>query len=133
MPKNQTTELLGFVAKLTDSTYQSFEDGDFNVREDFKNYIDDVLSIQEAVDGADKIKGENISMTVQEIEQMRKDLVALMPNVPENERHDIALGISGMLAWFRIGWRRGAKEAENSLIKKIERKGIDISHLDVGV
>ena len=107
MANKETKEFLTIPSKFIDSTYKSLEDGNFKFLEDFGNYVDDLLAIQPGVQGINLVDDENATMTIAEANELKVAMSSQMPNVPENDRFDLTEGMSGLLAFFRIGWRKG--------------------------
>ena len=115
----ETKEFVVLPAKITDSIYASMADGNFHLLKDLPNFFDDFMAAPTAINGFDKIKQENIDMSIEEREGVRKTFGQNMPNVPESDRYDLESGLNGILSFVRFAWRKGyeagKKEAETNL------------------
>jgi len=107
MAKKETSEFMAIPAKLIDSTYKSLEDGNFSALKDVSHYIDDFIALPAGIEGINKIKEENATMTIEERKELRQDIYNQMPNIPELDRIDISDGLHGVLALVRIAFRKG--------------------------
>lgn len=114
---NQNTiNVLQFPAKLTDSVFASIADGKFNMLTDFANFIDDIGALKPAIDSIKEVKNENVEMSIEARKELGPAIESQMPNVPADDRYDIADAMTGILSAVRIGWRKGAK-AERAAIR----------------
>lgn len=129
----ETNELLTVPAKFVDSTYQALADGKFDPLTDFTKYIDDILAIQSGVEGINKVKEENATMSIEDRDGVLKNLSSNMPSVPETDRYDISAGIHGLLSIFRIGWRKGHEkglaEGQEQLVAKLKSDKVQVNDL----
>lgn len=119
MANKETREALRIPAKLTDSVYKSLEDGKFNLQ-DVANFIDDIGVFQPGIDGFSLINDENATMPIQERDQLRQSMIDDMPNVPEDDRYDLTDGITGLLSFARIGWRKGYERGRAAAIAEMK-------------
>ena len=105
-----TEKVLRVPAKLIDSTVQSLADGKFDGLREFPNYIDDLISISDGADGIKQIADESVGMSREAKYGVAPAMENEMPNVPAEDREDIALGLSGLASIARIFFRRGRKQ-----------------------
>lgn len=129
MANKETKEGLRIPAKLIDSIYASTADGSFNLLQDFANFIDDIGAIQPGIEGLRLIDEENATMPIQEREELRQSMMDDMPNVNIDDRYDITDGITGILSFFRIGWRKGFERGQEDLKAKLKSGEISVSDL----
>lgn len=124
----ETREGLRIPAKVIDSIYQSTEDGKINLQ-DVGNFIDDIAVFQPGIDGLSLINDENATMPIEAREELRQSMMNDMPNVPEDERYDITDGITGILSFFRLAWRKGYNKGRESLIADLKSGAVKVSDL----
>lgn len=129
MANQQTKEFAPLVPMFIDSTYKSLEDKNFNFFKDFTNYVDDFIAIQPGIEGFSEIDNENATMSIEERDEIEAVIYASMPNVPETDRYDITKAISGVLAGFRLGWRKGQERGTRNLIKDLKEGKVSIVEL----
>lgn len=129
MANKQSKEFLSIPGKFINGTYRSLEDGSFDPLTDFPNYIEGLLALQPGIQGINEMRGENATMTIAEREDLRASLEGDMAAVPADDRYDLASGITGLLSWFRLGWRSGANRARQELIEDLKSGVVSIEDL----
>lgn len=122
----KTKDVLTLPAKLTDSVFASLKDGNFNALTDFGNFIDDISAIKPAIDGAKGLKDENAIMSIDARKELGPAIEAQMPNVPADDRYDIADAMTGILSAIRIGWRKGAKAERAKLREELKSGSLSV-------
>jgi hypothetical protein len=125
----ETKELNAIPARFINGFYRSMEDGDFDFLTDYVNFLGTVTAIQPGISGASKIKEENIGMSIEDRNDLLDSLDREMPDVPPEDRYDIAHGLHGTLAWVRLAWRKGAQKGAEDLKEQIRNGEVSIEEI----
>lgn len=113
----ETAEALTPIVKVIDSIYQSTNDGTpFNLGQDYPNFIDDLLSIQPAIDGLNQVDEESITQTEEDRNQIKAVLRSNMPNVPAPQSYLVVDIIMGLHAGASLAWRRGFNAGQDHIL-----------------
>ena len=127
---NQETKELGRIpSTLINGIYKATEDGDFDLLTDYQHFIGTLTSIQPGIKGIKAVKQENVEMTIEERDDFKDSLSAGMPDVPASDRYDLAAGMAGIFAIFRLAWRKGAENAEEALKDKIRNGEVTLEEI----
>lgn len=114
----ETAELLTPMAKVVDSVFQSTAGGQkFDFREHYPNFIDDLLTLQPAIQGADQVDEEALTQTPEDRQNIRAVLKGQMPNVPETQKELYVDSIMGVHAITSLFWRRGFNAGQDHIIQ----------------
>jgi len=103
----ETIEVLIIPAKVIDSTFASKADGEFDLREDFANYLDDIIALQPALQDARLLDDEAVTQDTEDRKTLKGAIVAAMPNVPQPKRDLYADAIMGAHAGLSLIWLSG--------------------------
>lgn len=119
----ETTEFAVLPAKLINSVYKSLEDGKFTAGSDLVHFFDDLVAIQPAISGIEKVDDEGATMTNEQKDEVKEAILKELTSPSETDAYDLAEGMGGILAIARLFWRRGYNaavenaEAGNNIVK----------------
>ena len=114
----ETAELLTPFVKVVDSVFQSTNDETpFEFNKDYPNFIDDLLTLQPAIQGADQVDEESLTQTPEDRQNIRTALKGQMPNVPETQKELYVDAVMGMHAITSLFWRRGFNAGQDHIIQ----------------
>lgn len=108
------------IVKIIDSTYEATADGEFNGFADFQKYVDDLFTIQPAVESFKEFRKKNGEATPSEREAVKEALRGQMPNVPDRDKYLINEILSGVTSTFALGYKRGKED----LLARLEQTGM---------
>lgn len=117
MPLKESTELLTIPVKVVNSFYQSLEDGSFDLSQDWGNFLDDIIALQPGLSGFKLIGGEAGTQTPDDRANMRKSLIAQMPNVPGLEAELWGDTVMGLHAVYSLIFARGFEAGQQHILQ----------------
>lgn len=105
------------------SAYQSFADGKFDFQDVVQYWIDDIGRWQQGIEGFNP--GEEVrEASNEQMQELKSQALAQMPNVPDDDRFDIAALTSGLWSGYRLVARKAFKKGEEEAIRKLAEKGV---------
>lgn len=113
-----TVNVAKLPVKILDSIFQATADGNWDGLSEIPFFIDDISAIQPALDGFAGIGEESRIMDANSRRQIPAQVEGEMPNVPENLRVDLAQGLAGLFAIYRLGFARG----QGDTVEKVKNK-----------
>lgn len=116
MAKKETTDLAVLFAKVINSVVQAAADGKFQPLSDLQYFIDDLLAVSPAVEGAELFGEEAATMTDQEKAEIHATVKGELTALSAPDQTDLAdflIGNYGVARFFyRRGYNAGLKAAQ---------------------
>lgn len=112
----ETKDLAVLFAKVINSIVQAAADGKFSPLQDVQYFIDDLLAIQPAIEGAQLFGEEAATMTDEQKKEVRGVIEGELSALAPSDRTDLAdflIGNYGVARFFyRRGYNKGMADAK---------------------
>lgn len=119
----QSTQANNALHGSINSAYQSFADGEFNFQDVVNYWIDDIGRWQQGIEGFNP--GPEIrNATNEQMQELKAQAAAQMPNVPDDDSYDIAALTSGLWSGYRLVARKAFKQGQEEALSKLEKAGL---------